>query len=175
MVIFRSRKQALEEQIRLLSEKANMIPSINTHLAASSSSDISIEVLLRNLRMNSNTASLPSTSSSILAGKHYDEDQEQFIRAVQAIVTSDESQFQSNSSASSTTAEIQAEEDEKSHRSTSDRSNHGKVFFDKYESHSSEDRDHSLEDLISRLVATQQQSSSNQDYFIQNTGESVIN
>jgi hypothetical protein len=35
--------------------------------------------------------------------------------------------------------------------------NKGKILFDKYESHSSEDRDQSLEDLISRLLATQQQ------------------
>lgn len=36
--------------------------------------------------------------------------------------------------------------------------NHDKNFFDRYESHSSEDRDQSLENLIARLLAAQQQS-----------------
>jgi hypothetical protein len=44
----------------------------------------------------------------------------------------------------------------------SDDTNKEKFLYDKYESHSSEDRDHSLEDLISRLIATQQQSNNGQ-------------
>ena len=120
----------------------------------SSSSDISIESLLKNLRITSNTTSIPSTSaSSIYAGKQQEDDHEQFAQAVQAIITSDESQSQSSSSG------IAIEDDERSHGTISDDTNKGKILLDRYESHSSEDRDHSLEDLISRLVATQQQSS----------------
>ncbi|CAF4290494.1 unnamed protein product, partial [Rotaria sordida] len=104
----------------------------------------------------SNTASIPSTTSSIYAGKQHEDDHEQFVQAVQAIVTSDESQLQSSSSG------IAIEDDERSHGTMSDDTNKGKFLFDKYESHSSEDRDHSLEDLISRLVATQQQSNHKQ-------------
>jgi len=148
----RSRKQALEQQIRLLSERANLLPQNSTCPIVSSSSDLSIESLLKNLRPTSNTGSIPSTTSSIYAGKHQeDDDHEQFVQAVQAIVTSDESQLQSSSSG------IAIEDDERSHGTVSDDMNKGKILFDKYESHSSEDRDQSLEDLISRLLATQQQ------------------
>ncbi|CAF3388493.1 unnamed protein product [Rotaria sp. Silwood1] len=147
-----SRKQVLEEQIRILSERANLLPQTSIFPMASSSSDISIESLLKNLRTTSNTASIPSTTSSIYAGKQHEDDHEQFVQAVQAIVTSDESQLQSSSSG------IAIEDDERSHGTMSDDTNKEKFLFDKYESHSSEDRDHSLEDLISRLVATQQQS-----------------
>ena len=122
----------------------------------SSSSDLSIESLLKNLRPASNSASIPSTSPSIYAGKQEEDDHEQFAQAVQAIVTSDESQLQSSSSG------IAIEDDERSHGTTSDDMNRGKFLFDKYESHSSEDRDHSLEELISRLLATQQQQANNQ-------------
>jgi hypothetical protein len=147
----RSRKQALEEQIRLLSERANLLPQNSTCPIVSPSSDLSIESLLKNLRTTNNTASIPSTSSSIYTGKQQEDDHEQFAQAVQAIITSDESQSQSSSSG------IAIEDDERSHGTTSDDANRGKFLFDKYESHSLEDRDHSLEDLISRLIATQQQ------------------
>ena len=133
----------------------------------SSSSDLSIESLLKNLRPTSNTGSLPSTSSSMYAGRHKEDDHEQFVQAVQAIVTSDESQFQSPSPSSSA---IVIEDDERSHGTMSDDTNRGRGLFDKYESHSSEDRDHSLEDLISRLVAAQQQSKHRQyqsKYFLE--------
>jgi len=152
----RSRKQALEEQIRILSERANVLPQISTHPMVSSSSDLSIESLLKNLRTTSNTASIPSTSSSMYAGKQQEDDHEQFAQAVQAIITSDESQSQSSSSG------IAIEDDERSHGTISDQTNKGNFLFDKYESHSSEDRDHSLEDLISRLIATQQQPNNKQ-------------
>jgi hypothetical protein len=155
--VFRSRKQALEEQIRILSARANIIPQNSTCPMVSSSSDGSIESLLKNLRITNNTTSVPSSSaSSIYAGKRHIDDHEQFAQAVQAIVTSDESQLQSSSSG------IAIEDDERSHETMSDDTNKGKMLFDKYESHSSEDRDHSLEDLISRLVATQQQSNNKQ-------------
>ncbi len=157
MFVFRSRKQALEEQIRILSARANIIPQNSTCPMVSSSSDGSIESLLKNLRITNNTTSVPSSSaSSIYAGKRHIDDHEQFAQAVQAIVTSDESQLQSSSSG------IAIEDDERSHETMSDDTNKGKMLFDKYESHSSEDRDHSLEDLISRLVATQQQSNNKQ-------------
>lgn len=129
----------------------------------SSSSDLSIESLLKNLRTTSNTASIPSTASSIYAGKHQEDDHEQFVQAVQAIVTSEESQLHSSSSG------IAIEDDERSHGTMSDDTHKGKFFLDRYESHSSEDRDHSLEDLIARLVAAQQQSNHRQyqsKYFI---------
>ncbi|CAM4916756.1 unnamed protein product [Rotaria socialis] len=151
-----SRKKALEEQIRILSERASLLPQKSTCPMVSSSSDLSIESLLKNLRTTSNTASIPSTTSSIYAGKQHEDDHEQFMQAVQAIVTSDESQLQSSSSG------IAIEDDERSHGTMSDDTHKGKFLFDKYESHSSEDRDHSLEDLISRLVATQQQSNHKQ-------------
>ncbi|CAF2111069.1 unnamed protein product [Rotaria magnacalcarata] len=151
-----SRKKALEEQIRILSERASLLPQKSTYPMVSSSSDLSIESLLKNLRTTSNTASIPSTTSSIYAGKQHKDDHDQFIQAVQAIVTSDESQLQSSSSG------IAIEDDERSHGTMSDDTHKGKFLFDKYESHSSEDRDHSLEDLISRLVATQQQSNHKQ-------------
>jgi hypothetical protein len=148
----RSRKQALEQQIRILSERANFLPQTSTCPRVSSSSDISIESLLKNLRTTNNTASIPSTSSSIIyTGKQQEDDHEQFAQAVQAIITSDESHSQSSSSG------IAIEDDEKSHGTTSDETNKGKFLFDKYESHSSEDRDHSLEELISRLISAQQQ------------------
>ena len=54
------------------------------------------------------------------------------------------------------------EDDDRSHETTSDEINRDKFLLDKYESHSSDDRDHSLEDLISRLIATQQQSHQDQ-------------
>jgi hypothetical protein len=155
----RSRKQALEKQIRILSERANFIPQNSTYPIVSSSSDLSIESLLKNLRTTSNPASIPSTSSSIYAGKQREDDHEQFVQAVQAIVTSDESQLQSSSSG------IAIEDDEKSHETISDDINKDKFLFDKYESHSSDDRDHSLEDLISRLIATQQQSNNNNKLY----------
>jgi hypothetical protein len=153
----RSRKQALEEQIRILSERANTLPQNSTCPMVSSSSDLSIESLLKNLRPTSNTTSIPSASSSMYAGKQQEDDHDQFAQAVQAIVTSDESQFHSSSSSA-----IVIEDDERSHVTVSDDTNKGKTFYDKYESHSSEDRDHSLEELISRLVATQQQSNNKQ-------------
>ncbi len=90
------------------------------------------------------------------AGKQQEDDHEQFAQAVQAIITSDESQSQSSSSG------IAIEDDERSHGTISDRTNKENFLFDKYESHSSEDRDHSLEDLISRLIATQQQPNNKQ-------------
>ena len=150
------RKQALEEQIRILSARANILPQPSTCPVVSPSSDVSIESLLKNLRITTNTGSIPSSSaSSIYAGKRQTDDHEQFAQAVQAIITSDESQLQSSSSG------IAIEDDERSHETMSDDTNKGRMLFDKYESHSSEDRDHSLEDLISRLVATQQQSKNN--------------
>jgi hypothetical protein len=155
----RSRKQVLEQQIRILSERANLLPQNSTCPIVSSSSDLSIESLLKNLRPTSNTASIPSTSSSIYAGKQQEDDHEQFVQAVQAIVTSDESQSQSSSSG------IAIDDDERSHGAASDDTNKGKILFDKYESHSSEDRDQSLEDLISRLLATQQQQQTNNKPF----------
>lgn len=135
------------------------MPPVSIGPVPSSSSDLSLESLLRNLKSNSNTTSLPSTSSSIAAGRHQEDEHELFVQAVQAIVTSDESQFHSNSSASSITGEMRIDDDDGSQPSTSGRSQLNKYVFDRYESHSSEDRDHSLEDLISRLIATQQQSS----------------
>jgi hypothetical protein len=45
--------------------------------------------------------------------------------------------------------------------------NKEKFLFDKYESHSSDDRDHSLEDLIARLIATQQQQQPNNNKLYQ--------
>lgn len=152
----RARKQALEEQILLLSARANLIPQKTTCTVASSSSDISIESLLKNLRTTNNTASVPSASSSIYAGKHHENDHEQFAQAVQAIVTSDESQLQSSSSG------IAIEDDDRSHGTASDDTNKGRFLFDKYESHSADDRDQSLEDLITRLVTIQQQSNQRQ-------------
>ena len=154
--MFRSRKQAIEAQIRILSERANLFPQNSTCPIGSSSSDLSIDSLLKNLRTTSNTISIPSTSSSIYAGKQCEDDCEIFAQAVQAIVTSDESQLQSSSSG------IAIEDEERSLGATSDDTNKGKFLFDKFESHSSEDRDQSLEDLISRLVTNQQQSSHKQ-------------
>ena len=154
----RARKQALEQQIRRLTERANVLPQNSTGVMISSSSDLSIESLLKNLRPTSNTASIPSASSSIYAGKQREDDHEQFAQAVQAIVTSDESQSQTSPSSASS-SRIHIDDDQRSHGNTSDDINQEKTFFDKYESHSSEDRDQSLENLISRLLAAQQQSS----------------
>jgi len=151
-------EQELEEQIRILSERANILPQNSTYPMVSSSSDISIESLLKNLRPTSNTTSIPSASSSIYAVKQQEDDHEQFAQAVQAIVTSDESQF--HSTVSSSSSAIVIEDDDRSHGTTSD--NREKVFYDRYSSHSSEDRDHSLEELISRLISTQQQSNNRQ-------------
>ncbi|CAF1185355.1 unnamed protein product [Adineta steineri] len=153
------RKQALEEQIRILSARANIMPQMSTQRPmVSSSSDISIESLLKNLRMTNNTGSIPSSSASSVyaAGKRQTDDHEQFAQAVQAIVSSDESQLQTSSSG------IAIEDDERSHETMSDDTNRGRLLYERYESHSSEDRDHSLEDLISRLLATQQQSNNKQ-------------
>ena len=136
----------------------------------SSSSYLSIESLLKNLRPTSNTASIPSASSSIYAGKQREDDHEQFAQAVQAIVTSDESQSQASPSSS----RIHIEDDQRSHGNTSDDINHEKIFFDKYESHSSEDRDQSLENLISRLLAAQQQSSNRQFQSLDNILPEVV-
>ena len=97
------------------------------------------------------------SSSSIYAGKQREDDHEQFAQAVQAIITSDESQSQV-SSLSPSSSRIQIEDDQRSHGNTSDDINQDKNFFDRYESHSSEDRDQSLENLIARLLAAQQQS-----------------
>ena len=152
----RSRKQALEEQIRILSQRANFLPQNSTCPIVSSSSDLSIESLLKNLRTTNNTASIPSTSSSMYAGKQQEDDHEQFAQAVQAIITSDDTSSQSSSSG------IAIEDDERSHETLSDDANKEKFLYDKYESHSSEDRDHSLEDLISRLIAAQQQANNKQ-------------
>ncbi|UJR35090.1 hypothetical protein I4U23_027865 [Adineta vaga] len=149
------RKQALEEQIRLLSARANLLPQTTMCPIVSPISDVSIESLLKNLRLTNNTTSIPSSSaSSIYAGKRQRDDHEQFVQAVQAIVTSDDSHSQSSSSSG-----IAIEDDDKSHETMSDdtQKERERIHLDKYESHSSEDRDHSLEDLISRLVATQQQ------------------
>lgn len=95
------------------------------------------------------------------AGKQREDDHEQFAQAVQAIVTSDESRSQVSSSPASS-SRIHIEDDLRSHGNTSDDINQEKTFFDKYESHSSEDRDQSLENLISRLLAAQQQSNNRQ-------------
>ncbi|CAF1578036.1 unnamed protein product, partial [Adineta ricciae] len=146
------RKRALEEQIRLLSARANLLPQTTSVAIVSPTSDVSIESLLKNLRMTNNTTSFPSSAaSSVYTGKRQRDDHEQFVQAVQAIVSSDECQSQTSSSG------IAIEDDDKSHETMSNGSSRERVHFDKYESHSSEDRDHSLEDLISRLVATQQQ------------------
>jgi hypothetical protein len=153
---FRSRKQALEQQIRILSERANVVPGTVSSAMICSSSDFSLDSLLRNLRTHSNTGSVPSTSPSILTSKQHEDDHERFAQAVQAIVTTDESQSQSSTSS---TSGIAMRDDDRSRRSSYDDSNAGRVLFDKYESHSSEDRDPSLEDLICRLVAAQQQQS----------------
>ena len=139
----------------------------------SSSSYLSIESLLKNLRPTSNTASIPSASSSIYAGKQREDDHEQFAQAVQAIVTSDESQSQASPSSASS-SRIHIEDDQRSHGNTSDDINHEKTFFDKYESHSSEDRDQSLENLISRLLAAQQQSSNRHFQSLDNILPEVV-
>ena len=118
----------------------------------SSSSDLSIESLLKNLRTTSNPASIPSTSSSIYANKQNDDEHELFAQAVQAIITSDESQLQTSTSS----AVMLIDDHDKTNETSSDDFNKNKVLLDKYDGHSSEDRDRSLEDLISRLIANQQ-------------------
>ena len=163
------RKRALEEQIRLLSARANLLPQTTSAAIVSPTSDVSIESLLKNLRMTNNTTSVPSSAaSSVYTGKRQRDDHEQFVQAVQAIVSSDECQSQTSSSG------IAIEDDDKSHETLSNGSSRERVRLDKYESHSSEDRDHSLEDLISRLVATQQQSNNQFRELIMETRPSRI-
>lgn len=149
--------------------RPNVFPQNSTGVMISSSSYLSIESLLKNLRPTSNTASIPSTSSSIYAGKQREDDHEQFAQAVQAIVTSDESQSQASSS-----SRMHIEDDQRSHGNISDDINHEKTFFDKYESHSSEDRDQFLENLISLLLAAQQQSSNRQFQSLDNILPEVV-
>ena len=111
--------------IRQLPEQANVLPQNSTRVMISSSSDLSIESLRKNLRPTSNTASIPSasSSSSIDAGKQREDDHAQFTQAVQAIVTSDEAQSTASSS------RIHIEDDQRSHGNTSNDINREKTFL----------------------------------------------
>ncbi|CAF1025054.1 unnamed protein product, partial [Didymodactylos carnosus] len=165
------RKQSLEEQIRLLSERERAIDILSSMkqeqplVPASSSSamstssvsnhDCSIESLLLNYKNNFNhqaTATTTTTSSSQNLVNHQPldlKDDWNFVQAVSAIVsTSEDEEGESSSSATPTISRLR---------------------LDRYDSHSSEDRDHSLEELISRLKATQ-----NKDQQPQNDPLSIL-